>query len=87
MDTKMRAALKAGIEEYSGAIVESMQIHADPQVDGTYAIRTRYKGEKEYFDWMITRYFSVLSANEISNKLEECEYESWPPVSGSLKFF
>lgn len=87
MDTKMRVALKAGIEEYAGATVESMQVVADPQVAGTYAIRTRYKGEKEYCDWMIIRYFSVLSAKQISKMLEECEYASWPPKSGSLKFF
>lgn len=87
MDLKMRAALKAGIEEYSGATVESMQVVADPQVAGTYAIRTRYKGEKEYCDWLITRFFTVKTANEIAEMLEECEYESWPPVSGNLKFF
>lgn len=87
MDTKMRAALKAGIEEYAGATVESMQVHADPQVTGTYAIRTRYKGEKEYCDWMITRYNTVKTAKEIAEMLEECEYASWPPKSGSLKFF
>ncbi|MDD5649772.1 MAG: hypothetical protein PHF86_05030 [Candidatus Nanoarchaeia archaeon] len=81
MDTKMRAALKAGIEEYSGAQVQSMQVHLDPQVPGTYAIRTRYQGEKEYCDWLIVGYFSVLSAKEISHKLDECKLATcfWQP--------
>ena len=84
---KLRAALKAGIEQYSGHKVTNIKVHADPQVEGTYAIRTKVVGEKESFDWLIVGYNEKLTTQEIEHKLEECEFKSWPPVSGNLQFF
>ena len=81
------AAFKKAIEEYSGNKVKTIKIHRDPQVDGTYAIRTKFEGEEENQDWLVCHYRSDWSIDKIGEEIEECEYESWPPASGGLKFF
>ena len=83
----LSVTFKKAIEKYSGYKVKTIKVHPDPQVPGTYAIRTKNVIDSENQDWMICHYNSNWSLNELVNNIEECEYASWPPVSGNLKFF
>jgi len=83
----LSTTFKKAIEQYSGHKVKTIKLYPDPQVEGTYAIRTKVEGEEGHLDWLICHYRSDWSIDKIEHELEECEYESWPPVSGSLKFF
>ena len=73
------------IEEYSGNKVEKIKFVQDPKVPGTYAIRTTLDGEQQ--DWLIVHYKHEWTDKEAAEQLEEIEFDSWPPVSGGLKFF
>ena len=78
---------KKAIEKYSGKKVKTIKVHSDPQVEGTYAIRTKFEGRKENQDWLICRYESSWDIAKVEENLEECEYETWPPASGRPRFF
>ena len=82
----LNSVFKASIESYSGDRVKTLKVYPDPQVMGTYAIRTSFEtGEVQ--DGLICHYNPAWSVDETAGNLEECEYESWPPKSGGLKFF
>lgn len=81
----IRQAFKKAIESYTGDTVTSLKIIEDPQVPGTYAIRSKFKKENQ--DWLVVHYNPQWTQKQLENNLEECEYETWPPVSSSLKFF
>jgi hypothetical protein len=83
----LRSKFKAAIEEYSGNGVSSIKLHPDPQVPGTYAIRTKFEGESEHCDWLLVKYNPAWTTSEIQMQLEECEFETWPPISDGLKLF
>ena len=78
---------KQAVAEYTGREVMSVQVHPDPKVSGTYAIRAVLKrGKKtETIDFL---HVSGMSNADVSpDTLEECTFESWPPKSGGLKLF
>jgi len=81
--------LKKVIEEYSGYKLQKILFEPDPLISETYAIRTYYniKKPKEFFDWLIIRYNPNDTVEENSHRLEECEFKSWPPKSGNIRFF
>jgi hypothetical protein len=83
----LKSKFKKAIESYVGLKITSIEIFPDPQVENTYAIRTKHIKEKENFDWLLCHYKNNWSIAEIENNLEECEYETWPPISNELKFF
>jgi len=76
---------KEAIEAYTGFRVTSIKVIEDPQVSETYAIRTKIENENQ--DWLLVHYKEEWTQKQIEMNLEECEYETWPPVSSSLKFF
>jgi hypothetical protein len=84
-DEHVIAALKSGIEYYSSSRVKRVSVVEDPLVTDTYAIRC-YIG-KIKFDFLIVGFKQSMTKKEIADNLEECEFESFPPESGSLKFF
>ena len=73
--------LKKAIGMYSGKTILKIQIHPDPKVAGTYAIRA------DGMDFLITRFPSLKTYKDIIDNLEDVEWETWPPKSGDLKFF
>lgn len=83
---KIETKIKKAIELYMGKSVESIEILEDPQVKGTYAVRTEHK-ENIVLHWLIVHVDNSHSVKQISNWLEEVEFGVWPPVSGRLKFY
>ena len=79
------STLKSGIEHYSGSQVKKISVVEDPHVMDTYAIRC-YIGEMKS-DFLIIGFKQSMTKDEISNNLEECEFEEFPPESNGLNFF
>jgi hypothetical protein len=77
--------LKSGIEYYSGKRATKMSVVEDPQVVDTYAIRCHI--DKIKADFLIIGFKSNMTNEEISDNLEECEFDSFPPESNGLNFF
>jgi hypothetical protein len=84
-DEHVIATLKSAIEYYTGFKVKRVSIVEDPLVMDTYAIRC-YKGKMK-LDFLIVGFNRSMTKEEISDNLEECEFESFPPESDGLKFF
>jgi hypothetical protein len=58
----------------------------DPQVPTTFAVRFRQDGD--LVDLMFVTGGEEGETDEVlSRTLEDAEFDIWPPVSGSLKFF
>jgi hypothetical protein len=70
------AAIKALYEMYA-ANGDDVLTHPDPQVTGTFALRIR-KACGKTIDLLLVRWTA---------EFDEVEWETWPPKSGSLKFF
>jgi len=86
MHKTTQQSIKEAVEYYLGQSCSKVEIFRDPQVEGTYAIKIFFDdGNTE--DMLIVGFDNADSIEEISEKLEECEFGSWPPTSGSLKFF
>jgi len=84
-DKEVISALKAGVEYYLCKHLKEIKVVEDPKVANTYAIRCKFG--KEQVDFLIEGFRKSMDNEEISDNLEECEFESFPPESGSLKFF
>ena len=84
-DKEIISALENGIGYYSGKQVKKIFVVEDPQVTNTYAIRCNI--DKTKLDFLIIRFKQSMTKEEIADNLEECEFDSFPPESGSLKFF
>ena len=79
----IKSRLKKAIELYTGEKVKTIVVYRDPQVDDCYAIKTDGKNE-----WLVTHLRDDDDAEKISfSRLEEAEFETWPPKSGNLQFF
>lgn len=93
-----RASLKdlfaAGVAAYTGFKVKELEVHADPEVSGTYALRAivgRAFGDVR-LDFLIVGNhveggLRNADAETIAENLEECEFTVWPPRSGAPRFF
>ena len=77
--------LKKGIESYTEGTIDKILVYPDPQVAGTYAIRTTIG--KRVSDWLVCNLPSDATVGVVVDYLEECEFETWPPKSGDLQFF
>jgi hypothetical protein len=66
------------LSEYTGRRIlpTKVDVVPDPKVEGVYAVRVRG-----------SRPFTCLIANWDVEQVEDCEFTTWPPVSGALKFF
>jgi hypothetical protein len=73
---------KEAIEEYIGGKIKKIEFVEDPQVQGTYAIRSDKKEE-----WLLVHYNPAWTVKQTSDNLDEVEFTKWPPVSGELQFF
>jgi len=69
------------MEEYTGHSYVKVEVIPDPQVDGTYAIKA---DDDQY---LVTDLTDDMPIEEAIGLISECEFESWPPVSGQLQFF
>ena len=86
MTKKKRDLIIKGIEEYTGKTVEKLKTYRDPKVNGTYALKA-IMNDNKVLDFLICGgYVEEWTPECISDNLEECEFESWPPKSGSLQF-
>lgn len=86
MNKKFEELIKAGIKDYAGVECTDVKIYPDPKVDYTYAVRATLEDQKEPFDCLFVGIESSMSVRDISDRLEEAEFETWPPKSGALKF-
>lgn len=70
---------------------DSIRVMKDPQVRGTFAVRFNDLDSERVVDLLFIteqRSEGLDSVDDVlSETLEEVEYESWPPKSGSLRFF
>lgn len=84
------AIIKAGIEEHTDRSVASLQMHADPKVEGSYAIRASMD-DGETIDFVLLAHWllksQTLTPSLVDENLEEVEFTSWPPSSGNMQFF
>jgi len=76
---------KKAVEEYTGVKVKSIQVIADPQVSGCYAMRAIMM--EEVCDTKTLYFIKTHSDPITADTIEDAEFESWPPKSGELKFF
>jgi hypothetical protein len=77
---KPAADLKKAVEMYTGKKIKSCLIVADPQVLGTYAINA------DGMHFLLTRYGLRKTYKDLVDNLEDVEFATWPPKSGSLQF-
>lgn len=86
MNSKKRQLIIKGIEEYTGKKVNKLKTYADPKVSGTYALRADIEALGT-IDFLIVGHFvEEWTPVGISEQLEECEFEKWPPKSGEPQF-
>lgn len=85
------AQAKEAVEHYTEKAYDTVSVHADPRVSGTFAIRAQIMGKPRkkmvQDDFLIVGWRPSMSKELASHLLEECEFETWPPVSGALKWF
>lgn len=69
----------------------TVEVVADPQVDGTYAAQFTDVEDREPRTVHLLFVTGAPSEEDaeavLEENLEEVEYDSWPPVSGALRFF
>jgi hypothetical protein len=83
---KLETLFAKAIECYTDGEKHTVEIYPDPQVDGTYAIRSRSKKNTAH-DWLVCKLPRNATVGVVVDYLEECEFETWPPQSGGLQFF
>lgn len=80
--------VKRGVELYTGETVEDIKRHWDPRVEGAFALRVVLKGQKTPIFFLVDAHAKKLATPEdVDSELQDAEFESWPPKSGSHKFF
>lgn len=79
------ATAKAGVELYLGLCLREIALFEDPKVAGTFAIRA-ISVPGETFTFLVIGYQSTWDKGTFADNLEECEFSSWPPTSGGLKW-
>lgn len=92
---------KAIVENYTERQWDTVQVHPDPKVPGTFAIRAMVCGKSRIVergkvvqkaeparqqDFLIIGWLPSMSTELAARLLEDCDFETWPPVSGKLKF-
>lgn len=91
---KLENQLKAGIEEYTGGVVESMKTYTCSV--GSVAIRVvvnKHSSQETFeIDFLViaqdVERCKTAAAQVIAYEcLEEAEYETWPPKEGPARFF
>lgn len=77
---------RAIIQNYSGCSLAgyTVEVHPDPRVSTTYAIRISRGNDQEFY--LLTNYTNNTGVASAAEFLEECEFSSWPPTSGKLRF-
>jgi hypothetical protein len=90
MDTYKQ--IRLAVAKYLGNKPIKCEIVEDPQVPDTYAIRARIltgrnKKREANVEFLLTLGRLEPTIENIESNLEECEYTTWPPISGKLKFF
>jgi methionine aminopeptidase len=75
-----------GVELYTGEQVKEMQIHPDPKVADTYALRAKMANGMTIDFVIVGRHAPAGSVNamtpeDVSDALEENNFDSWPPRS------
>ena len=88
---KMTDKMKAGLEAYSGRKVQSIKVHADPVVDGTWAARA-VMNEGDTVDFIVVGRdlpdtWAKATGEEVAELIEEAQFSEWPPKAGPPRFF
>jgi len=90
---------KKAFEEYSGSKVLKIEIVPDPEVSGVYAGKVKMDDHPEPVFFLYNRYEEIPRMRKDGAKVtndtsrinvdnfEEVEFETWPPISGELRFF
>ena len=70
-----RQAIDA-VRDYTGDLKLKLKTYPDPKVPGTWALQ-----DKEGNGYLVN------GPNPTAEDVEWVEFETWPPVSGDLRFF
>lgn len=80
MADRFAATLSAYVGDHGPVLATDLKVFRDPKVEGCYAVRALIDGDT--VDFLFTR-----GNFDDPDEVEEVEFETWPPVSGSPKFF
>jgi len=89
---KLTESMKAGLEFYTGRKVKSIKVHPDPKVEGTWAARAVMEDDGQVIDFYVvgslldTGRIETTGPGGIADAIEECQFDSWPPTPGPLRF-
>ena len=72
---------KKELKNYLDSNNTKVEVYADPNVYGTYAVRV-YRDDLTFDLLWYKGGFDEISSDENENG-----FETWPPISGDLKFF
>ncbi len=82
-----------GITEYTGRVLTDLLMYEDPIVDDTYALRASFE-DGLVVDFLIRGSSSRvpggckrMTSTQVVDNLEECMFDSWPPKTGSVRFW
>jgi hypothetical protein len=70
---KLKIVFKKAIEVYLGRTIRTIDIENDPYVPDTYALRA------DDMDFLVTGFKKCNTIGDVMERLEEAEFESWPP--------
>lgn len=84
--------MQDGLEEYTGRKVKSIKVRQDPLVAGTWAARAVMADDDQQIDFFcvgnhMPKSVSQCTPEELTEYIEECEFSSWPPPIGPIRFF
>jgi hypothetical protein len=77
---------KVAVKLYTERDVLKVDVCADPVVSGTFALRAMMEDD-EVIDFLVVGYNPTMGSKAVSQALEECMFETFPPTSGKVKFF
>ncbi len=81
---KVNKDIKAAIEIHTGKTFRNVEVIPDPEVYGTYAVAA---GPPK-MQFLIIKIANAKTIRDIYNAIEDdVKFDTWPPKSGSLKFF
>jgi hypothetical protein len=91
MNNDIRSHLSAVVADYTGREVLDINVHSDPKVPGTFAIRAEVAfessedenvgdDESETIDLLLTDYNKKLSLASLSANIQDVQFAKWPPT-------
>lgn len=87
MNNTLKKNVIKGVELYTGKEVFAIYTYDDPLVPETYAIKAEFVDKSEPLTALLVSLTSNATPEEVLDRIDECEFKSWPPKSdGKLRF-